>query len=119
MAHSSTPPLCDVIYVYCKSALPAVKSQEEVDRSVRACVLSMQQQQASDDEIYEGLNKMWNEIGCPLKFYKYIILTFEDTSGAAAAAQRKVPFEDTSGPAVAEQRKVDREASDASSQSSK
>ena len=53
---------------------------------MRAYVLSMQQQQASDDEIYEGMNKMCNEIGCPLKFYKDTILPFEDTSCAAAAA---------------------------------
>ena len=46
----------------------------------------MQQQQACNDEIYEGLNKMCSEIGCPLKFYKDKILPFEDTSGAAAAA---------------------------------
>ena len=55
-------------------------------RPVRAYVLSMQQQQASDDEIYEGMNKMCNEIGCPLKFYEDTILPFEDTSGAAASA---------------------------------
>ena len=54
MATSSKPPLCDVIYIYCKVALPAVKNQKEVERSVRAYVLLMQQQQASDDEIYEG-----------------------------------------------------------------
>ena len=54
MSPSSKPPLCDVIYIYCKVALPAVENQEEVERSVRAYVLSMQQQQASDDEIYEG-----------------------------------------------------------------
>ena len=46
----------------------------------------MQQQQASDDEIYEGMNKMCNEIGFPLKFYEDTIIPFEDTSGAAAAA---------------------------------
>ena len=46
---------------------------------------------------------MCNDIGCPLKFYKDTILLFEDTSGAAAAAQWK----------------VDRETSDASSQASK
>ena len=57
----------------------------------------------SDDEIYEGLIKMCNEIGCPLKFYKDAILPFEDTSGAAAAAQQK----------------VDREASNDLSQASK
>ena len=68
-----------------------------------AYVLSMQQQQAPDDEIYEAINKMCNEIGCPLKFYEDTILPFEDTSGAAAAAQRK----------------VDKEASDASSRASK
>ena len=62
---------------------------------------------------------MCNEIGCPLKFYKDTILPFEDTSGAAAAAQRKVTFEDTSGAAEAAQRKVDKEASDASSRASK
>ena len=61
----------------------------------------MQQQQASGDEIYEGLNTMCNEIVCPLKFYEDTILPFEDTSGAADAAQRKVPFEDTSGAAAA------------------
>ena len=54
MALSYKPPLCDVIYIYCKVALPAVKNQEEVERSVRAYVLLMQQQQASDDGIYEG-----------------------------------------------------------------
>ena len=59
MAPSYKPPLCDVIYVYCKAALLVVDNQEEVERSVCAYVLSMQQQkQASDDEIYEGLNKM-------------------------------------------------------------
>ena len=46
----------------------------------------MQQQQASDDEIYEGMKKMCNDIGCPLKFYENTILHFEDTSGADAAA---------------------------------
>ena len=46
----------------------------------------MEQQQASDDEIYEGMNKMCNEIGCNLKFYEDTILTFDNTSGAAAAA---------------------------------
>ena len=86
MTPSSKPPLCDVIYVYCKSALPAVKNQEEAERSVHAYVLSMQQQQASDDEIYEGMNKICNEIGFSLKFYEDTILPFEDTSGAAAAA---------------------------------
>ena len=86
---------------------------------MHAYMLSMQQQQASDYEIYEGLNTMCNEIGCPLKFYEDTILPFEDTSGEAAAAQRKVPFEDTSGAAEAAQRKVDKEASDASSQVSK
>ena len=40
---SSKPPLCDVIYVYCEAALPVVKDQEEVERSVHAYVLSMQQ----------------------------------------------------------------------------
>ena len=86
MAPSSKPPLCDVIYVYCKAALTAVKNQDKVERSVCAHVLSMQQQHASDDEIYEDMNKMCNEVGCPLKFYEDTILPFEDTSGAAAAA---------------------------------
>ena len=49
----SQPTLCDVIYIYCKVELPSVKNQEEVEISVRAYVLLMQQQQASDDEIYE------------------------------------------------------------------
>ena len=53
MEPSSKPPLYDVIYIYCKGALPSVENQEEVERSVRAYVLLMQQQQASDDEIYE------------------------------------------------------------------
>ena len=44
MAYYSKPPLCDVIYIYCKVALPAVENQEEVERSVRAYVLLMQQQ---------------------------------------------------------------------------
>ena len=46
----------------------------------------MQQQQASNDETYEVMNKMCNDIGCPLKFYENTILPFEDTSGTAAAA---------------------------------
>ena len=46
----------------------------------------MQQQQASDDEIYESMNHMCNAIGCPLKFYEDTILYFEDTSGVATAA---------------------------------
>ena len=86
MATSSKLPLCDVIYVYCKAALPAVNNQEEVERLVHAYVLSMQQQQASDDEIYKGMNKMCNEICCPLKFYEDTIIPFEDTSGADAVA---------------------------------
>ena len=53
---------------------------------MRAYVMPMQQQQASDDEIYEGINKMCNEIGCLLKFYEDTIFSFEDTSGVAAAA---------------------------------
>ena len=113
LAPSSKPPLCNVIYVYCKAALPAVKNKEEVERSVHAYVISMQQQQSSNDEIYEGLNNMCNDISCPLKFYEDTITPFEDTSGAAAAAQRKVPFEDTSGADAAAQRKADKEAYDA------
>ena len=59
MAPYSKPTVCYVIYVYCKAALLVVDNQEEVERSVCAYVLSMQQQkQVSDDEIYEGLNKM-------------------------------------------------------------
>ena len=54
MAPSSKPPLCDVIYIYCKVALPSVGNQEEVEISVRAYVLLIQKQKASDDEIYEG-----------------------------------------------------------------
>ena len=54
-----------------------------------------------------------------MNFYKDTIPHFEDTSGAAAAAQRKVPFEDTSGAAEAAQRKVDKEAYDALSWVSK
>ena len=71
MEPSSKPLLCDIIYVYCKVALPAVKNAEEVERSVRAYVLSMQQQQAFIDEIYDLLNTICNEIGCPLNFYEY------------------------------------------------
>ena len=41
---SSKPHLFDVIYVYYKDALPAVKNKEEAERLVRAYVLSMQQQ---------------------------------------------------------------------------
>ena len=76
IAPSSKPPLCDFIYVYCKDALTAVENQEELERSVRAYVLSIQQQQAPDNEIYEGLNKMCNEIGFPLKLYDDAILPF-------------------------------------------
>ena len=36
---------------------------------------------------------MHNEIGCPLKLHKDTILRFDDTSGAAAVAQRKVDKE--------------------------
>ena len=75
----------------------------------------MKQQQASDDEIYEGLNTICNDIVYPLNFYEDTIPPFEDTSDAAAAAQQKVPFEDKSGAAEAAQRKVYKEASDASS----
>ena len=60
---------------------------------MRANVVSMQQQQPSNDEIYEGLNKICNEIGHPLKFYEDTIHPFEDTSCAAVAAQRKVDKE--------------------------
>ena len=95
MATSYKPNLCDVIYVYCKVALPLVRNQEEVERSVRFYVLSMKQQQASDDAIYECLNNMWNDIERPLKFYEDTILPFEDKSGAAAAAQRKVDKEES------------------------
>ena len=54
MAPSSKPPLCDVIYIYCKVTLPLVENQEEIEISVRAYVMLMQQQQVSGDEIYEG-----------------------------------------------------------------
>ena len=54
IAPSSKPPLCDVIYIYCKVALPLVKNQEEVEISVRAYVMFTQQQQVSNDEIYDG-----------------------------------------------------------------
>ena len=54
-------------------------------REISACLHAlMQQQQASDDKIYEGMTNMCNEIGCPLKFYEDTILPFEDTSGASA-----------------------------------
>ena len=43
----------------------------------------------------------------------------EDTSSAAAAAQRKIPFDDISGAAESAQQKVEKEASDASSWVSK
>ena len=66
-------------------------------------MLTIQKQQSSYDEIYENMNKMCNEIGCRLKFYKDTILHFEDTSGAGAAAWRR----------------VEKEASDASSRASK
>ena len=45
MTPSSKLPLCDVIYIYCKVTLPAVENQEEVEISVYAYVLLMQQQQ--------------------------------------------------------------------------
>ena len=80
-----------VIYVYCKVALPAVENPEEVEISACANVLSMQQQQVCNDEIYEDLNTTCNEIGCPLKFYEDTIRPFEYTSGPDVAAQRKVP----------------------------
>ena len=86
---------------------------------MRAYVLSMQQQQAYDDEIYEVLNKMCNYISFYLNFYDDTILHFEDTSGTAAAEKRKVPFEDTSGAASAGQRKFDKEAYTALYQASK
>ena len=54
MILSSKPPLCDVIYIYCTVMLPLVENQEEIERSVCAYVLLMQQQQVSDDEIYGG-----------------------------------------------------------------
>ena len=94
MENSPKPPLCDVIYAYCKVALSVVKNQEEVERSVCSYVLSMQRQQASDDEIYERLNNMCNDIGCHLKIYEDTILPFQDTSGAATAVHRKILFED-------------------------
>ena len=54
MAPSSKPSLCYVIYIYCMVTLPAVENKEEVEISVRAYVLLMQQQQATDGKIYEG-----------------------------------------------------------------
>ena len=99
MEPSSKPILCDFIYLYFKIALPAVENPEEVKRSVCAYVLLMQHQQSPDDKIYEGLNMMRNEIGCPLNFYDDKIIPFGDKNGAAAYAQRKFPFEDTSGTA--------------------
>ena len=46
----------------------------------------MQRREAYDDEMYESINEMCDEIGCPLNFYEDTILPFEDTSSAAAAA---------------------------------
>ena len=83
-----------------------------------ACGLSMKQQ-ASEDEIHEGLNNMCDDIGCPLKFHKDKILHFDDTSGPAAAAQWEVTFEDISSAAAAAHRKVEKEASYASYRASK
>ena len=68
MVPSSKTPLCDVIYVYCKALLPAAKNKGEIDRSLHAYGMSTKQKQAPDDEIYEGLNTMCNDIGCTLKF---------------------------------------------------
>ena len=36
--------------------------------------------------MYDGINEMCHEIGCPLKFYEDTILLFEDTIGVDAAA---------------------------------
>ena len=105
MATSSKPPLCNVIYIYFKVTLSSVKNQEEVERSVCSYVLSMQRQQASDDEIYERLNNMCNDIGCHLKIYEDTILPFQDTSGAATAVHRKILFEDAIDAAASAQRK--------------
>ena len=62
---------------------------------------------------------MCNGIGCPLTFYEDTILYFEDTSGAAAAEQRKVPFDDTSGADEAAHCNIDKCASDGLSRVSK
>ena len=71
-------------------------------REIRTCLRAVNVTTTKPGvEIYKGMNKICNEICCPLKFYKDTILTFEDTSGAAAAACCK----------------FDKEASDASSQS--
>ena len=79
MSYSSKRPLCDVIYIYSKVVLPEVKNQEEVEISLRAYVLLIQQQQAPDDEIYEGLKNMCNAIGCTLNIYedKYNVLRIQ------------------------------------------
>ena len=42
----------------------------------------MQQQQASDDEIYEILNNMYDDIGFILNLYEDTIIPFENTSAA-------------------------------------
>ena len=76
MAPSSETPFCDVIYVYYKVEIEAVKNQEEVYRLVRNYVLLMQQQQAFN-EIYEGLEKMYNDIVCSLNVYDDAITPFE------------------------------------------
>ena len=63
----------------------------------------MQQQQVSDDEIYEGLKNMCNDIGCHLKIYEDKIFPFDNTSDAAAYTKRKVPFGGTIGADAAAQ----------------
>ena len=66
---------------------PFIPGRGGKERSVvRAYVLSMQRREAYDDEMYESINEMCDEIGCPLNFYEDTILPFEDTSSAAAAA---------------------------------
>ena len=52
MAPYYKPLVFDVIYLYCKVALSEVEKPEELESLVCDYVLSMQQQQASDDEIY-------------------------------------------------------------------
>ena len=84
-----------------------------------AYMLSMQQQQAFNYEIYQGLNKSCNYIGCPLNFYEDATPLFEDTWGAATAAQRKVTFEGVSVAATAAHKKIEKEASHVSYKDSK
>ena len=94
MSTTKEPSLCNVIDIYCKSALASAENRVETEKSVRTFVADMQQKRAPTVSIYKGLATLCPLTGCPLKYYG--TLRAEKENKAATAAQKRVNKQEVS-----------------------